>query len=84
MNFDLRHELLFGTSLRQSALHDDLGSTDSLVLEIGELETASEATFTEELALKVLLDADLAVVLDNFLFNDGLSAINALFRMLLH
>ena len=85
MNLDLRHELLLRTSLSQCALHDNFGGTDSLILQIGELETAGEAALAEELALEVLLDADLAVVFDDFLFNDGLGAINAFFGVsLLH
>ena len=81
MDLDFRHELLLGTRLRQSALHDDFGRADSLVLQVRELETAGEATLAQELALEVLLDANLAVVLDDFLFNDGLSAIDAFFWM---
>ena len=77
MNLDLGHELLLGSGLRQCALHDDFGGADSLVLQIGELEAAGEATLAEELALEVLLDADLAVVFDDFLFDDGLGAIDA-------
>ena len=81
MDLDLRHELLLGTSLGQCALHDDLGRADSLVLQVGELKAASEATLTQELALEVLLDADLTIVFDDFFFNDGLGAINAFFGM---
>ena len=77
MNLDLRHELLLRTSLSQCALHDYFGGTDSLILQIGELETAGEAALAEELALEVLLDAYLAVVFDDLLFDDGLGAIDA-------
>ena len=85
MNLDFRHELLLGTSLCESALHDNLSSADSLVLEVGELETASETSFAQELALEVLLDADLAVVFDDFLFYDSLGTVDAFLRMtLLH
>lgn len=31
VNFDLTHELLLGTSLGQSGLHDDFGGRDTLV-----------------------------------------------------
>ena len=85
VNFDLRHQLLLGTSLSQGGLHNNLGSRNSLVLEVSELEAASETSLSEELALQVLLDADFAVVLDDFLLDDSLGTINAFFRMtLLH
>ena len=85
MNFDLRHQLLLGTSLCECGLGDDFGGRDSLILQVCELEAASETTFTEELALEILLDANLSVVLDNFLLDDGLSAIDSFFGVtLLH
>lgn len=85
MNLDFGHELLLGASLGECALHDDLGGTDTLILEVCELEAASETSLSEELALQVLLDADLAVVFDDFLFYDGLGTIDAFFWMtLLH
>ena len=85
MNLDLGHQLLLCTGLRQSRLHNDFRSRDSLVLEVGELKAAGESTLAEELAFQILLDADLAVVLHDFLFNDGLSSIDAFLRItLLH
>ena len=76
MNFDFTHELLLGTRLGESGLGNDLGSGDSLVLEVGEFVTLGESSLTEELALEVLLDADVAIKLDDFLFNNGLCIIN--------
>lgn len=85
VNFDFGHQLLLGPCLSQSGLLDNFGSRHSLILEVGELEAASETTFTEEFALKVLLYANFAVVFDDFLFDDGLSTVNAfLWMTLLH
>lgn len=81
MDLDLGHELLLGTSFGQCALHDDLGCADSLVLQVRELKAASEATFTQKLALEILLNAYLAVVFYDFFLNDGLGPINAFFGM---
>ena len=83
VNLDLTHQLLLGSSLGQSGLHNDFGGRDTLVFEVGELETAGETTFTEELALEVLLDADFAVVLDDFLFDDRLGTVHALFLLVM-
>mmetsp|Transcript_24716 Transcript_24716/g.30853 ORF Transcript_24716/g.30853 Transcript_24716/m.30853 type:complete len:293 (-) Transcript_24716:24-902(-) len=85
VDLDLRHKLLFGTGLRQSGLGDNLGRRNSLVLEISELEAAGETSLAEELALQVLLDADFAVVLYDFLFDDSLSSVDTFFGVpLLH
>jgi len=81
MNLDLGHKLLLRTCLGQCALHDDFGSTDSLILQVGELEAASETSLTQELALEVLLNADFAIIFDNFFFYDSLGTINAFFWM---
>ena len=81
VNLDLRHELLLGSSLRESRFGNDFGRRDSFIFEVGELEAASETSLTEELALQVLLDADLSIVLDDFLFDDGLSAIDSFLLM---
>ena len=81
VDLDLRHELLLGSSLRKSRFGNDFRRRDSFIFEVGELEAASETSLTEELALQVLLDADLSVVLDDFLFNNGLSAIDSFLLM---
>ena len=85
MNLDLTHKLLLRTGLGEGRLGDDFGRWDPLVFQVCEFEAASEATFTKEFALEVLLDADLAIVLDDFLFDDGLGAIDTFFWVtLLH
>ena len=85
MDLDLGHQLLLGSSLGEGGLGNYLGSGDSLVFEVGEFEAASETSLSEELALEVLLDADFAVVLDDFLFDDGLGAVDTFLGMaLLH
>ena len=77
VNLNLRHELLLGTCLSESGLGNDLGRRDSLVLQVGKLKATSETSLTQELALQVPLDADLTIVLDHLLFNDGLCSIDA-------
>lgn len=85
VDFDFRHQLLFGSSLRKGGLGNDFGGRHTLVLQVGELEAASETALAQELALEVLLDADLAVIFDDFLFDDRLGSVNAFFWMaLLH
>lgn len=85
MNLDLGHELLLGASLGECAFHDDLSGTDPFIFKVSELEAASETSLSEELALQVLLDADLAVIFDDFLFYDGLGTVDTFFGMtLLH
>ena len=85
MDLDLRHQLLFGSSLCQSGLGDNFGGRDSLVFKVCELETAGETSFTKEFAFEVLFDTNLSVVLDNFLFYNSLGTIDALFWVtLLH
>jgi len=78
MDLDLGHKLLLGSGFGECGLHNDFGCLDALVLKVRKLETASEAALSEELALEVLLDADFAIVLDDFLFDDGLSVFDAL------
>lgn len=85
VDFDFGHQLLLGPSLCQGGLGNYFGGRDSLVFEVGELKAAGETSFAEELALEVLFNADFAVVLDDFLFYDGLGTVDAFFGMaLLH
>jgi hypothetical protein len=78
MDLDLGHKLLFGPGFSECGLHNDFGCLDTLILQVRELEAASEAALSEELAFEVLFDADFAVVLDDFLLDDGLSVFDAL------
>ena len=78
MDLDLGHELLLGTSLGERRLLNDFCSRNSLVLQVRELKASGEATLSEELALQIALDADLAVVLDDLLFDDCLGILHAL------
>ena len=70
MNFDLRHELLLGTTFGEGRLHDDFGGLDFLVFEVRELKALGKASLSEELAFEVLLDADVAIELDDLFFDD--------------
>ena len=76
MDLDLGHKLLLGSGFGECGLHNDFGCLDALVLKVRKLETASEAALSEELALKVLLNANLAVVLDHFLLYDSLGPVD--------
>ena len=78
VDFDFRHQLLLGSRFGQRGLGDDFGRRHSLVLEVRELEAPGETSLAEELALEVPLDADLSVVLDHLLLDDGLSVLRAL------
>ena len=75
MDLYLRHELLLRTRLRQRGLGNDLGGRDSLSLKVCEFIALSEATLAKELAPQVFLNADVAVELDDFLFNNNLCVI---------
>ena len=77
MDLDLRHELLLGTSLGERGLRDDLGCRNSLVFQVRELKASGKASLSEEFALEVALDADFSVVLDDFLFDNGLGIFHA-------
>ena len=77
VNLDLRHELLLGTSLGQGRLKDDLGRRYSLVLQISELEAASESSLTKELTLEISLNANFSIIFDYSFFNDGLGSIDS-------
>ena len=81
MNFDLRHELLLGPCLRKSRLCNDFCRRDSFIFQVGELKAASKTTLTKELALEVLLNTNLAIILDDFLFDDGLGSIDSFFLL---
>lgn len=78
VDLDLGHELLLGTSLGKRRLRNDFCSRNSLVFQVRELKASGEATLSEELALQVALDADLAVVLDDLLFDNCLGILHAL------
>lgn len=73
MNLDLGHELLLGATLCEGALLDDFGGLDLLVVQVSELVTLGESALAQELALEVLLDADVSVKLDYLFFDDSLA-----------
>ena len=72
MDLDLAHELLLGTTLRQTALLNNLGSVHKLCLSIYEFEALREATLPEELALHVAADPDLSTLLLELLLDNDL------------
>lgn len=72
MDFDLTHQLLFGSALRQRRFLDDFGCVDEVGLRVDEFETFCEATFTKELSFEVATDPDFATRLLEFLFDDCL------------
>lgn len=75
MNFNLRHKLLLGTGFCEGSLCDDLSSSDPLRFNVSELITLGETSFSKELAAKILLDANISVKLDYFLFDYDLSIV---------
>lgn len=75
VDLDLGHQLLLRAGLGQGGLRDDLGGRDSLRLEVCELVALGEAALSQKLPAKVLLDADVAIELDDLLLNDDLRVI---------
>ena len=84
VDLDLGHQLLLRPRLRQRRLSDNLRCRDPLVFKVRELEATSETALAEEFPLQVLLDADLAIILDDFFLYDGLGAIDAFLRVSLY
>lgn len=70
VNFDFTHQFLFGTTLSQAALLNDLGSMYELGLGIDEFETFCEASLAEEFALHIAPDPDFSALLFVFLFHN--------------
>ena len=68
VDLDFTHQLLFGPRFRQGRLINYFGGGHFASLRICELVAFGEATLTQELAPDVLLDANVAVEADNFLF----------------
>lgn len=84
VDLNLTHQLLFGSRLRECRFVDDLGGAHSLVLQVHELKAAGETSLSEEFALQVTLDANLAVVLDDLLVDEGLRVVYSLLLVRRH
>jgi len=73
VDFDFAHELLFGARLGKGILHDDLGSLNFFVFEVLEFVAFGKASLAKEFTFEVLFNADVAVKLNDFLFDNCLS-----------
>lgn len=72
VDLDLTHELLLGSALGERGFLDDFCRVHEHRLRIDELETLCEAAFAQEFTFKVPSDADFAVLLFKFLFDNCL------------
>ena len=72
MNLNFGHKLLFCPWFGQGCLRDDLGGRYSLSFKVCEFIALGKTSFSEEFAAKILLDANITVEFDDFLFNNDL------------
>jgi hypothetical protein len=75
VNFDLGHQLLLGSRLCKRRFGYHFGGRDTLSLKVCELIALCEASFAEEFASEILLDADITVELDDLFLNNDLGVL---------
>ena len=84
MNFDLTHQLLLCSALREARLLDNLGCMHELSLTVDELVALGKASLAKIFSFYVPFDSNLVVRLFEFLFydllllNDSASCVRAL------
>ena len=69
VDFDLAHQLLLSSALRQRSLSDNLGSRHSLVIQVGKLIALGKSSLAQKSASTVLFDAKVSVLLDCLLLH---------------
>ena len=72
VDFDLAHQLLLSSALRQRSLSDNLGSRHPLIIQVRKLITLGKSSLTQKSASTMLFDINISVVLDYLLFHYNL------------